>query len=766
MAFYAVACSGYFNSVHFLSTPDFGVPPPPFMIGSWGEDKGRPVPFASEYPEPSDPGCSERTELRAKVIQRLLKDGSAAEGKQDWDKALSLWDKAKIPAPGCGYTPAEKTDYDKVDIEEFRADRIEVLGELAKSGGVDGAKDYLEVTAKLGDLAGLTAISGNPSSRFLRAHALYALGIAAYDKRDLTAAQGLFQQAATLGGPRRERSVVMAIRSLLASGSWQDGVPEESNPANLLVAKQLLQDFKKEFPDSRYKRNMVGWEARAAYLSGDRVGAVQTYLDLYRTQTGQEDAVSQLSSIRRITRELTPADATALRAALISKPGLLAPYLEFRVYHSKATVAELGQLVDFISEVTKNQGAVALGGDISARLGEIAYLQGKHDEALKYAEAALGDAKSERRDLATYVKAGVLNKQRKANEAFVTLSDFETKFPKSYLIRPMLEFRASLAEKLGKWPVALATYRTLNYRYDFAYLVDVRLPVAQLLQVAKDPLLVKDAEVLRLAAGYRRLRVNDFAGARAAFKSVPDAARYALLKVGSKEYQGFSKPDPKGFIDRIPNPLTTVSDLERLTADRTPKGKYALASYYYSHRNLMLYNASLWDGMRNNVLHPIDWSKVPASEGPQTWQIKPSASSADMQGLASEGGVFSGWNSYIATKADRDAINAHFHQHECLWRAREICIALAKSSPKSDVTPLALYRAATATRRLARFNSWWDKESLEATGNKTFYVEAANLLKQLYTQFPKHALAKNARKYEKVYRQEKKDNAYATMFGR
>lgn len=739
----AIACSGYFNSVHFLETPDFGVPPPPFVISVWGENRGRPAPIAnttySLYPPDEAEGCWERSTERAAKIKHIRDLAAPLEAQQEWNKAREVWTTSGFPTPGCQNPPEGQPDFDKINIQEFIADRSEVLKQLAQGGGSDLARQYLVTTATFGDLAALRPISEDPSAGFIRAHALYALGMNQFDHEQYDRAAVLFQQGASVGGPRRERALVMAVRCLLCSNRT-DRLSAADVAQTVKDSQSLIAEFRKEFPASRFKASLNGWEARADFLQGNRVEALERYLELFRDSGTEEARVGHLSSIRKVGQLLTPEDAKKLRQNILNKPGLLKPYLEFRLYHTNITPTELGTLVSFVEEARVKQEMIKLSPDLHARLGEMAYLRGMPKIALRHAEACLLDNKGEYRDLATYVKAGSLHKLKDSQKAYASLAEFETKFPNSYLIKAVREFRAMLAEKLGKWSSAITEYRALGYKYDAAYLIDVRMSIADLEQSVLDAAMSKEVDTLRLAIGYRRLRKGDYLGAKSAFLTVGERVRKRRLKIGSKDYQGWSG---KETLDLIPDPLVTLRDLTQLSKDRSPKGRYALASYYYNHRNLMLYNADLWDGSRTNVL----WSARPTrkySENPY--------------------GVQDGWNFYIATPNDVSAVKEHFYSHECLWRVRQICLGIAKTAPNDPIAPLALYRAATATRRLARFNSWWDRESLETTGNKSYYLVAADLLKQLYTNYPKCALAKNARKYEKVFRQEKKDNVFAMMF--
>ncbi|RYG62544.1 hypothetical protein EON77_22095 [bacterium] len=157
--------------------------------------------------------------------------------------------------------------------------------------------------------------------------------------------------------------------------------------------------------------------------------------------------------------------------------------------------------------------------------------------------------------------------------------------------------------------------------------------------------------------------------------------------------------------------------IEGARGEAKPEAMYALASYYYTRRNLLLYNASLWKGDRVTAL-----------------------------------GMY--WSDTTNDATDRKTRIAHAYEHECLARARATCLAIAKQFPDSPWAAKALYRAATAERRLADFNPMWRDLSRYQTN---FWRAAAGHLEELATRFPNDPLATNARKYAKVFQEEAGD---------
>jgi hypothetical protein len=717
-AFVAACGGGYWDSVHFNDVADFGSPPAPLVIGSWEEYSNRPVPRASGFSESDYEAAWKRQEANQARVKALRAEAEKVEATGKISEAAAAWKKLVEEGKSLdlGYLPDERHAFDL----EYARDRAEILQQAGNGPLSEPAVRYLKARQTL------NLKPGNPEavaemkklaaeeSGFVRPHAQYMVADDAHTDLKFDEAAQAFEAAAKLGGPRREPALMMAIRSHLAARTeWIE--KERVKPENVARGKELVATLLKDFPQTRFRKSAEGWKIRAEYLAGNRIPALANYLLELEATKDPEGQTKLLSSIRKVMENLSATEATTLREAILKQPELLQPYLDYRLYHTDSKPA---QLVTFANEVLAKKPGAPLSSAVEARLAELAYLQGDAKGALTYADRSLKEQNGPRADLAVYVRAGALNKTGQKEAAYSALQGYEDRFKGSYLRQAALEQRALIAERLGKWPAAIADYKELDYDLDRAYIVDVRLTPDQVRAYAgetKDPLDI-------LSAGYRYLRANDFAKAIESFQSIPDAERKKLAKVGSRDYAWLQPENSNSPLDRIPDPLTTAKDLQKLHADKTAKGLYTLASYYYTRRNLLLYNAPLWEGSRG----ALGWS----------------------------------WNEKIATPEDSAARQKHFFEHECVARSRAICMELVRRYPKDPIAAKALYRAATSTRRLASFNGWWRAQN----DKNNRFEEAANLLKRVYTEFPKDPLAKNARKYEKVFRQEGSSALLATMF--
>jgi hypothetical protein len=169
------------------------------------------------------------------------------------------------------------------------------------------------------------------------------------------------------------------------------------------------------------------------------------------------------------------------------------------------------------------------------------------------------------------------------------------------------------------------------------------------------------------------------------------------------------------FEDASPlqDPLITARDLRRLaravSAARSDEARarslFAEAGYYYRHRNLLLYNGSLWNGQRAIAF------------------------------------TFS-WNSHVAAPGDERALDEHHWAHECLAQTLLLCNQVVRKYPHSATAPRAAYLGACSAERLANLNEFWrwknDREDL---------IGQAAKLMVFAKRSPNAWLAARARKY-------------------
>ncbi|MDX2064269.1 MAG: hypothetical protein SFX74_00860 [Fimbriimonadaceae bacterium] len=559
-------------------------------------------------------------------------------------------------------------------------------------------------------------------------HAQYALGHFSPVARQKRAA---YVEASLVPGARQIPAKVMAARWRMQLALPPTSAGVRPNFTEARAAAREFEQILKLPAAARFHWNARAWLARLDFKQRNFHTAALAYARLREQAKSPLDEETATTSLRWSLQSLTPAQADRFRAMILADPYALASYLEYRIHHFNRTDDDYGLAaipkprLKPLAEIAKEASARyrrQMPPALRVALAELALLEQNDVEVLRLLNGF--PAKDKRADLARYLVASANVRRGQTSAALRQLNDFETAFPGSVYTKPVREYRAYLHLKAQDYPKALEEFERLKYRLDAAYVLDVRMSTAEVQRLSGGKPQRLD---YRLALGYRQMRESDYDAAIATFIGIPTSARKKLAMVDTDDFRW--NADKSSPIDQIPDPLKTAQDLRQFTLEvrdastdeAKAKALYAYASYLYQRRNLLFYNASLWGGARNFML------------------VDP--------------------NRDVTTAVDRQRIETHYLEHECLSHARRICRQIITQYPDTSSAPLAYYRAATSTRRLADFSPWWREY-----GAKTMYDEAANSLRQLYTKYPNHALAKNARKYETVFRQEGKQAANAARF--
>jgi TolA-binding protein len=714
-----LACVGeIYDSVHFNDArPDFGLPPSEVVISSWGESRARSVPGSDGW---SDEEYDEKKEKeKEERINRLRDQADRAIGSEQFSTAKSA---------------LQALLKEEIEDAELVRDKLDILTENEKSRvPFTLLRSYFTARSSESGDSTLTAVAADPNAGFLKAFAEYGLAAALYDRGNYKEAAKRYEAVAANypDSLKKEAALIMAVRTRLR-GEILDNGSTKIAPADLVAGKSAIEKLRKDFPSSRFLANATDWETRALYLEGKTGDAFLRYLASLGQAKGYDAKVSVLSSLQTVKNSLKGAEADKVRTGLFAKPELLQPYLEFRLYHSgDALKKELAGLATLAKEVLDKHPTAPVSAGIKARLAEIAYLQGDYSTAEEWADDCLKakDEKDSHRDLATYVMASSYLKERRLRDAVSTYEKVLSDFEDSYLEMSARENLALLHEMFGEWGDALDQYRALKYDYDVATILDIRMSIDEIHKYIEDHQNDPELDNLKFALGMRYLRKENLDEAERWFKDIPDAKRKTLSGAGSREY-GWLSEDEKGYIDLLVDPVETVAKIRDLKAkigeastdDAKADAQYALASFWYEHRNLLLYNADLWKGGRS---------------------------------------VLAGfWDAGVDKAGYQKAILDHHYEHECLWRARKICVLLVKDHPKTKAAPKALYRAACAARRLANFNPYWRDAKL----SKGLWQESIALMKRVASEYPSDPLAKDAAKYAKAFEDEFKGQTMQALF--
>lgn len=709
------ACSGsIYDSVHYNDAqPDFGAPPSRVVITAWEESPSRPVPDAAGWDDsPYDEAKEKATTARVEKLRKEFEEG------QDYS-AVEIAARSLV----------------KEEIEDRES--IREAGEIARIAKAPFPlfREYIAARKDPKGEAKLATLAANAKAGILRDYAAYGLAALKYDDGKYDDAAKAYETVAahTKVDELRQTALIMAVRTrlrgvLLDSGKWK------ISPASLEAGTKDIAMLRADYPKSRFIANAYNWETRTLYLEGKPAEAFLRYLSQLDMGKDYESRVNAISSLDELKGELKGITADKVREGLLNSPELLQPYLEYRLYHSRGDVKkDLANLAKLAKAVLDKKPNAALSAGILARLAEIAYLQGgDYETADEWATESLkteaSNKEEARRDLATFVLASAQLKERLLDKAAENYKKLFEDYEHSYLVGAARENLALIHEQKGEWGKALDLYRALNYRFDIATLVDVRMSIEELQQYVashqEDPELAK----FKYALGMRYLRKDNLDEAERWFKDISEAKRKELSEAGSHDYAWLD--DGKSAHDQLADPLDTIRDLRDLRGKITGAGnandkaaaQYALASYWYERRNLLLYNPSLWSGGRS---------------------------------------VLAGfWDAGVDKAGYAKAIEEHHYEHECLWKARKLCVVLAKETPTAPVAAKALYRAACAARRLADFNPYWRTPKIA----KPLWNECVTLMERVAKEYPNDALAKNATKYGKVFKEERDGTSRQAMF--
>ncbi|MCW3055803.1 MAG: hypothetical protein JWN14_4973 [Chthonomonadales bacterium] len=750
------ACiSDKIDSVHFHSAPpDFGIPPRRAILSWRGEHDDRPSDAemggekAAELEPPDEEENAKRQQrfaARITAIERIEDGGKWRQARQElealaaqmgWtgtlrDRIQLLHQFETMPT----VPPTLLTTYRRYR-QGLDADEQEQRGP---------AQDAFEQVYK------------DPVGGFLRAHACYQLASMAWEWLDFPRAVSLYQgllkefpQSA-----KREDALMMLARCALQ--------PATTAGRNLVAGKAALDQLAQEFPHSRFHAAALGLRGRLHYLNAEYPAAFQCYQAvgdsrsiemLMKAGVGQSasryrvwllmaylrqlpkahtytDYAQAISAIDRTRYALAPQDLKRFAALLRQDPTLPDSYLYYRLYHTDLKPTDLKSLAQLADEIVAAHPATPLSTVVRVRLAEVYYRARQYDKALRWAADQRGGGKLY--DRALYVRGATLQKLRKTREALAEFQALLAHCPYSALRHGAREEAAILCEALGDRVGALEQYFALEYTADIAYLLDSRMSLAEVERAlhrfhrrrpgvhnyggeshSEYVLHYSDRELLTYTLGMLSLRAERWDDAERWFKQLK-SKRMRRFSLGRAHWESRSSPDP----------LAAAQDLRRLSAavqaapndNARATALYKVATYYYTHGTLLLYNPLLWQNER-----------------------------------AMDYGFF--LNPKHVNAEEASATRAYMYRHEVYARALAICLQIAQRYPNAPVAPQALYRGACSARFLANFNGWWRAEN----HTRNHWREAARLMHDCAVRYPHHPLAKEAAKYAKVFDQERKDS--------
>ncbi len=754
----AHACFGdKIASVHFHSSPpDFGIPPRRAMLSWRGEHDDRPSDVGDggakqglELVPPDDEEAAKRqirVALRIAALEALGESGKWRQARQALEQL----------AMQSGWTGILR-------------DRVQILRQIEAMPTVPPAllsayrryRQGLDADAQeKRDVAqeAFEQVFKDPAAGFLRAHACYQLASLAWEWLDFPRAVGLYE-ALLREFPhsvKREDGLMMLARCAI--------LPATPEGRNVAAGRSALDRLAKEFPHSRFRAAALGLRGRLHYLNGEvsaafwcfrTVGDSRSVETMIREGVGESgrkyrvwlftaylrqlaqahtytDYSHAVAAIDRARYALTPQDLKRFSALIRRDPALPDPYFYYRLYLTALKPSDLKSLAQLADEIVAAHPTTRLSEPVRVRLAEVYYRRRQYDKALRWA----ADQKivGKPYDRALYVRGSTLQRLGRIREALAAFRLLLARCPFSPLRHGAREETAILCETLGDRVGALEQYFALDYTADIAYLLDSRMSITEVEACARR--FRRGRHTIRSGGGYYRrggeIRVRYTERELLAYTLGVlslraehwDAAEHWFKQLKSKRLHRFSLGRAQWATRSSPDPLTTTRELRRLSAavhaatteNARATALYKVATYYYTHGTLLLYNPLLWQDER-----AWDYS----------YCLNPQRISA----------------------AESSATRAYMYRHEVYARSLAICLQIAQRYPHAAVAPQALYRAACSARFLANFNGWWRAEN----NAHNHWRDAARLMHACAVRYPRHPLAKEAAKYSKVFEQERKD---------
>ena len=529
--------------------------------------------------------------------------------------------------------------------------------------------------------------------------------------------------------------------------------PDRINASDIDLTKEALHQLEIRYPSRAHRYEVIGWQGRIQYVQKRYVEAIHIYrrqseyaaslkekqdvlnsivlcykhlvyrpamvatlLDAYANEVSGSGRAMYFNQISLALGHINGHEAKDFWKRIRGNPRQLSSYLDFRQELDHPSQDLITMATQRIDEAI----ASPYGGHILARIAEAAYALEKTVYAKKMALRSLSLCRNnDDRALTTYLLASIAKRQGEWKGAQSGYESVLKNYPNNYLVGGAEENLALIYERQNRYDKALEMYWKLKYPYDVAYLIDIRMSPAQLVAYIKDHPDSKHIKLLRFTLGIRYLRKEQFHLAALELKKLNSKSRENLRRLlyeREKEEKGTDT-------ELIQDPLQTAQELGTLYAhfqlakspNQKADAKWKIANYYYTRRNLLLYNPAAWHMARSMAI------------------------------------AFQ-WNVSVAKKQDEQALERHHWEHECYARTLTICKEILKAYPRSPLRYEVAYRAACAAERLGHMNTYWRWQARK----KDLIGQAVNLM-AIARNSPERDLAKKARKYARVFAESRED---------
>lgn len=423
---------------------------------------------------------------------------------------------------------------------------------------------------------------------------------------------------------------------------------------------------------------------------------------------GSENFPAWLSA-RRTLKEMSLADHKAFQARVLAEPETAAAYLDMHLHYGRLGVRANYNLGLFTLDLLKRHPGTAVSGKLLNRLAMMEERFARPERAEQLSAAAMKAlAPGADQDQARWTHARALHGLKKAPEALAEYERLAASAALPKMRRGAMEAAAVLSEQQGDYPNALRHYFALNYRTDYAYLIDVLAAQDDLKAFLTRYPSHPQAKLVKYSLGFRQLRARQFKEAEETFASLGDWLETAEKKFACNTYRDEARRPPLETARFLADAQRREADAE--TPEEKAKVAYEVGRMFFRQRYLLLYNGVLWDGGRVYAFN-----------------------------VQAPGNVTSRSNAISETEKQLQA--RHHEEHTCLYQALKTFERLADRYPRTPEAPQALYSAALCYTLLSHMDSFWANRDID------YYGKAVALYHRIQREYPTDPLAMAAAKF-------------------
>lgn len=693
-----VACWGpEYGSVHFNSArPDFFRLPQPWT--------GVPMEKRAHAPYTEE-------ETTARVETRRQK-ARAAEAAGRFREAAGAWRSIAATAGSEGYA-------DEATLATLNGldDRLAALATWKSAADTPSLHAYLKardlITSEsprdaLAHLGAVTAPALKPRVAYLRAAALFHAGDVAGAAKAYAEVSKAFPRdplARYMVGRSAFRQVYQAEDTGEEGSEPQAALTAEARTALLNEALEAYEACARVAPGTSLARDASGMAAACLYRLERYTGALLRYCrELARTR-GREDNQLVWVSARRTLKAMSEAHHQEFQKLALREPEVATAYLDLHLQWGRAGANTQHALGLFALNLLKQKPAAPVSGQMLVRLAQIEERFKRPEQAEKLAAAALQRCRPGIfRDEARWVHGVALRSLDRLPDALAEFEGLTVNARTPKMRRAAHEAAALVAEQLRDYPNAIRHYFDLQYRLDYAYLVDIIATPADLETFLKRYPKHPQARLVRYSLGFRQMRAGDHEAATRTFEALGDWMQTAEKKYESLTVRGQKRWDP------LRTARFLADSKRREAAAPTTEAKAAIAyevgRQLFHQRYELLYNGALWEGSRVYALQ--------IAEPPEEGKGFPDA---------------------------EKRLEQHEREHTSLYQAMQVFERIARDYPKTPEAPKALYSAALCCTLMTSMDSYWSARSGELT------AKAIRLYRQIQREYPQDPLAAAAAQF-------------------